>query len=299
MCFLHQEFHDLTAKSAAGLKRAIASIVPKHMGHFAKLPPEVRAEIWQLLQIGPKENSGGETGKFGILLACRELYGEVSEHRYRNEIFTFHLCPMPTYDMTFAMTSGGLCRMLKDKDMADGCFRFVPYKRFQCIEIEIEAPDRWEPRSFTMAWTKVRDVVELLAQVDELPNIDIYLLETGPSWSTFLRRREAAPLDIEEPDRFWHHFDFKEVLMPFFELRNVRKICIHCLPGLVPGDIVLGNAVRGMEQAEYVLPSNSGSHWDYTHGRKDLEHIQFLFENTLHLLSEPTANFMRVETFAT
>lgn len=54
--------------------------------------------------------------------------------------------------------------------------------------------------------------------------------------------------------------------MPFFELRNVRKICIHCLPGLIPGDTVLGSAVRVMEQAEYVLPSNSGSLWDYTHG---------------------------------
>jgi hypothetical protein len=66
-----------------------------------------------------------------------------------------------------------------------------------------------------MAWTKVRDLVELLAQVDELPNIDIYLLETGPSWSTFLRRREAAPLDIEDPEGFVHDFDFKVVLMPF------------------------------------------------------------------------------------
>jgi hypothetical protein len=58
---------------------------------------------------------------------------------------------------------------------------------------------------------------------------------------------------------FWHDFDFKVVLTAFFQLLNVRKVCIHCLPGLVPGDIVLGNAVRVMEQAEYILPTNSGS----------------------------------------
>ncbi|PMD17372.1 hypothetical protein NA56DRAFT_752399 [Hyaloscypha hepaticicola] len=217
----------------------MASIVPKSIGNFAKLPREIRAEIWQHLQIGPKGKITKETGKFGILLACRELYEEVSEHRYRNEILTFHLYPEPTCNLTWAMTSGGLCRALKGKDLADGCFRFVPYKRFQCIEIEIQAPDRWEARNFTMVRTKLRDLVQLLAQVDELPNIDIYLLETGPSWSTFLSRQESGPLDIEDPDEFsWHDFDFKVVLTAFFQLLNVRKVRIHCLPGLVPGDIV-------------------------------------------------------------
>ena len=179
-----------------------------------------------------KRTVGGETGKFGILLCCRELYEEVSEHRYRNEILTFHLYPEPTCSLTYAMTSGGLCRALKDKDLADGCFRFVPYRRFQSIEIEIPAPDRWEPRTFTMIRTKVRDLVQLLAQVDELPNIDIYLSETGPTWSTFLRQRESAFLDIEDPEEFfWHDFDFKMVLTAFFQLLNARKVCIHCLPG--------------------------------------------------------------------
>jgi hypothetical protein len=198
------------------------------MGKFAKLPREIRAEIWQHLQIGPKAKITKETGKFSILLACRKLYEEVSEHRYRNEILTFHLYPELTCNLTYAMTSGGLCRVLKDKDLAHGCFRFVPYKRFQCIEIEIPAPDRWEPRTFTMVRTKVRDLVQLLSQVDELPNIDIYLSETGPGWSTFLRRWESAPLDIEDPDDFfWHDFDFKVVLAGFFQLLNVRKVCIH------------------------------------------------------------------------
>jgi hypothetical protein len=49
-----------------------------------------------------------------------------------------------------------------------------------------------------------------------------------------------------------------------------------------------------MEQAEYILPTKSGSLRDYTHGPKDLEHIQFLFEGTLDPLPEPTADFMRV-----
>ncbi len=99
-------------------------------------------------------------------------------------------------------------------------------------------------------------------------------------------------MDIEDPDEvfFWtrggggHVFDFKADLTQFFQLRNVRKVCIHCLPGLVPGNIVLENAVRVMEQAEYVLPKNSGSLWDFTHDRKDLEHIQFLLEDTLDLV---------------
>lgn len=49
-----------------------------------------------------------------------------------------------------------------------------------------------------------------------------------------------------------------------------------------------------MEQAEYILPTNSGSLWDFTHGLKDLENMQFEFEDTLDLLLEPTADFMRV-----
>jgi hypothetical protein len=123
----------------------------------------------------------------------------------------------------------------------------MPSKRFQGIKIEIEAPDREDLGSLLSAWTKVRDLIQFLAQVDELLNIDIYLLETGPSLSTFVKSQKSTSLDIEDPDEVWHDFDFKAILMPFFQLRNVRKVCIYCLPGLVPGDIVPGNTIRVMK----------------------------------------------------
>lgn len=98
---------------------------------------------------------------------------------------TFHLYPELTCNLTYAMASRGLCRDFNYKDLADGSVRFVPYKRVQCIEIEIQAPDQWEPRAFTMVQPKARDLVRFLSQVDVLSNIDTYSLETGPSWSTF------------------------------------------------------------------------------------------------------------------
>lgn len=274
------------------------SAVHRNMGQFIKLPPEIRAEIWEHFSIRPKNKLGEGNEKrekhLAIFRTCHDLYEEVSEHLYRKRSLTFYLWPM-RFPWAFVSVFRGFDRWLSLKDLVDGCFRFLPYKRLRGITIEIEAPDREDPGQLILLWTKVRDLVDLLSQTGELLKIDIYLRESDASWFIGGKPQKSITIDPNHPDEAWHDSDL--VLMPFCRLHNIRKACIHCPEGLDPGNLILGNITRVMERSEAFGTIKNGEPWDDDNIREDLELTQILFDDALDHLLGQTANFMRAERF--
>lgn len=112
-------------------------------------------------------------------------------------------------------------------------------------------------------YTKVKDLVDLLAQAEELPSVDIYLRETHASWSSDGKPHKSIIVeDDENGDDDDYDPDFEVILMLFCRLRDVRNSRIYTQDCLLTGNWLPENITRGMELREPFGKVRDGSAWD-------------------------------------
>ena len=171
---LIKEIEDLATPSRSPSKTK-PSIIYSNMGDFAKLPIEMREEIWHFVTVQNRESwadAGVEVRCCAILRTCQALFKEVSVHLYK-EVLTFHI-NQPYCNLRISTTRNTRSWNLRPEDLENSTFRHLPYRRLQGVQIVIEVPGGDEQWVYQL-WTMVNHLVDLLSNHDELPNIDIQL----------------------------------------------------------------------------------------------------------------------------
>jgi len=127
-------------------------IIPNTIGHFGRLPPEIRAQIWGhfLIELGFRYRCKKPHDSLGILRTRQLLRNEVTLHIYEDVILTFHLSQRAQPDITnwlYITTSvDATWNIAPDKPLFCDHFRTLPYKWLKSIKIKIEAPSQGDPR---------------------------------------------------------------------------------------------------------------------------------------------------------
>ena len=101
------------------------------------------------------------------------------------------------------MTRRGAELHLRDlQDAASRGFSSLPYTKLKGIRVEVEAPDSTDPGQVICLLKKAVSLVDLLSQVDGLPDFEIHLMDSKPSkwseeskWSTDGIAQQSIPCD--------------------------------------------------------------------------------------------------------
>jgi hypothetical protein len=117
------------------------------------------------------------------------------------------------------------------QEAISGGFRDLSCKRLQGIKIEIEVPRRDDPRQIVLLCTKVKDLVELISKIEELPDIDIIPRETYGSWSINGTPHKSITTDLYGPDEDSYDPDFEAILMLFYHISQCSKGTHSCSRG--------------------------------------------------------------------
>jgi len=171
------------------------------MGLFAKLPREVRDQIYQELlrytgdSFTSKREGPEQTEKLGIIYTCRQISEEVTSHLYENKVLHFHISPHYRLQSWLYITNewGWKVHLCSLDNAATSAFLGIPYQKLKAIKIEIEAPRLRDPGQVICLLWKVRDIVELLLAVQNqvgLPReLEVHLVDSKTSkWSGQHRR---------------------------------------------------------------------------------------------------------------
>jgi hypothetical protein len=162
-------------------------MAPQNLGELAKLPAELRQIIWQ--NVGP-QNGSGPKPSMGVLRTCRQLYDEVFPIMYNNEVLCFKVAPRYQYRSWISVSNrcGAAWTLESSDDALSHGYNKLPYSRLRAVRIEVEAPDPFDPGQLICVWKKVRELVELLGQAGQLPDLEINLLKSPrASWMGFGR----------------------------------------------------------------------------------------------------------------
>jgi hypothetical protein len=111
-------------------------------------------------------------------------------------------------------------------------------------------------------WKKAVSLVDLLSQVDGLPDLEIHLTDLKPSkwseeskWSTDGIAQQSIPCDRNHEYYDEYDEDFEAILQPFCRLRNARSASVHVATTIDAVGNLLENTAAFM-----ILDKPFGSH---------------------------------------
>ncbi|KAI9934529.1 hypothetical protein AWENTII_005974 [Aspergillus wentii] len=199
------------------------------LGVFAKLPPEIRLNIWEhlwddLFPFGvrnfklPKLYIGRTT--LAILRASRQLYEEISHHLYANLTLEIHISPRyfaKDWALFICKNPHAVWRIESEKEAVWYGFLDFPYYKAK-IEIVLHAPSPDDPAQVHLVWHRAHKIVDFLNQMPVLRAVTIRLHPFGVEndWCRNGRANRSIPyMDLR---------DYDIAFLPFTRLRNVEKI---------------------------------------------------------------------------
>jgi hypothetical protein len=107
------------------------------------------------------------------------------------------------------------------QDAASRDFSSLPYTKSKGIRVEVEAPDSTDPGQMTCLWKRAVSLVDLLLQVDDLPDLDIHFTDSKPwkwskesKWSTHRIAQQTTPYDRNHKYYDEYDEDFEAILQP-------------------------------------------------------------------------------------
>ena len=167
------------------------------LGYLAKIPIEIRQQIYSF--IIPRSSSQG----VAMARTCRCIHDEVIDVIYPDAEFIF-TCVGDAVSVTYFRKRNRIhipivielldkfgfepSGELSEKREA-AIFRRIPYERFKCVAVEIEAPDPEKPGDLIFQWECIRIVVDIL-MMKHLSPIQIRL---GGNWCVSGRLNVSAP----------------------------------------------------------------------------------------------------------
>jgi hypothetical protein len=209
-------YNTITYSSSPPTSKAIIPSQNTRTGLLAQLPREVRDLIWE--HFIP---SYGQRTNLGIMQTCRQLRYEVAPIIYEKEVLRFHISPTYQYRSWLSIvTRRGAESHLRDlQDATSRGFSSLPYTKLKGIRVEVEAPDSTDPGQMICLWKKTVCLVDLLSQVDGLPDLEIHLTDSKPSkgseeskWSTDGIAQQSIPYNRNDDFYDEYNMDFKVIL---------------------------------------------------------------------------------------
>jgi hypothetical protein len=150
-------------------------------------------------------------------------------------------------------------------------------------------------------WKKAVSLVDLLLQVDSLPDLEIHFTDSKPwKWSKESKRstggiaQQSIPCDRNHKYYDEYDEDFEAILQPFCRLRNVRSAGVHVA-------ITINAVSHLLEKAAAFMMLDMPFRCYRAEGRRsdDLLKSYFLqFNNALDDPPGPTARILRLERFS-
>ena len=287
------------------------------LGYFAKLPPEIRLDIWEHLfsscQIRkqlPQSDSDSEPRNLFILYTNRYLYADISTHLYSSIKHTIRISPRYHRHkwMTAKVASKGLKIEwdLDDKEAARRYFLNFPHDKVP-LRVNIHAPNcgRKDPGQILLLRQKVTALTDRLMAVSEYQerprNFSLRVNFVG-EWE-----RKGKP--IRSRLKVGRVDDYKLVVKPFFlllvrwnnraDMSDDMRMAIEAAGGqddigFVPRYMEI--IKNGLEEYSK-LKGNAGlEEVDYIH--KCETQTSMVLDKKLDDLRGETANMLRLERFS-
>lgn len=155
------------------------------LGHFAKLPVEIRLKIWEFLFLQiHSANYGSTTPRTSILsiVRCsRYLHNETSNHLYDGLTFGIHI--WPNYSearwVTMKMISchSHVIWDVKDKNISQKVLSNFPFHRAQKpeISVKIQSVSPKDHGQIVQLWQTVNGLVDILVTLQHPPHVRVKL----------------------------------------------------------------------------------------------------------------------------
>ena len=265
------------------------------LGSFAKLPPELRLDIWDRLfasiaihgratirnQVSPPRN-------LAILHASRRLYEETSDYLYADLRHIILLSPIYAKQqwITAHIYSRGLSATCDFENTAEvrRHLQNFPHQR-TALDIEISAPGRKDPGQIVLLWQKVNALVDILIA---LPSPFCYPHAQVRLEGRWVRRGEARET-IKCPTG--NRPDHEIVIMPFTRLNSSWD---HRLPENLSAVVdklsnpPYGSALSGMQRT--YVKSAPANEW--------LQETAIFLDTNLDDIPGATADRLRLDRFS-
>ena len=168
------------------------------LGHFSKLPVELRLSIWDLVFLEihpyPRRRISLQTNILSILRCSRHLYCEISHHLYNNisPVLLVRRAHHEKCWITAGMSSNKLHARwdLESKSDTQRHIASLPYNKLRdsYLFIEIRPSSRHDPGQIIHMWQKLNYIVDILQELPHPPRVRISLLGR---WAVQKRTRES------------------------------------------------------------------------------------------------------------
>lgn len=210
------------------------------LGHFAKLPTEIRLLIWEALfcLISGKPNHAIEhpQNPLSILCCSRYLYNEIAHHLYKNMKRTFMICSQepdkPGIEYRIKSRWFKVDRFLDDIQTTQRNIEHFPCAKMRddSIRVKIQRSSRDDPGKIVLLSERINRFVKALTELTNPPPGRVEL--TG-KWLVHGKVRQS----IE--DGAAYRCDHDIVLLPFTRLPNWDYILPEDLSALISEEIEL------------------------------------------------------------
>lgn len=159
------------------------------LGHFSKLPVELRLSIWDLVFLEihpyPRRDTSLQTNILSILRCSRYLYCEIS-HRLYNNISPTLLVRGAHHEqcwITTGMFSNKIHAQwdLKSESDTQRHIASLPYDKLRGshLSIEIRPSSHNDPGQIIQLWQKLNHIVDILQELPHPPRVRISLTGTN------------------------------------------------------------------------------------------------------------------------
>lgn len=122
-------------------------------GSFARLPLELRIEVWKYLIPSDSEYASGPD-RLAVLRTSRSLYQELLPSIYGSTVLQFQISPQHQRKICLMVkTNAGLRH--KIRDLEDAVYRGygrLPYDKLQALHIDIDAASEHDPGQVIHLW---------------------------------------------------------------------------------------------------------------------------------------------------
>ncbi|EDN09252.1 predicted protein [Histoplasma mississippiense (nom. inval.)] len=247
-----------------------------NLGLFARLPYELREQIWVELAPSPAQDMGNHKTDLSVLRASHYLHDEIDEVIYRGGKLEFNIDPV------YHPSSNNLCTVffrrrhraldvtanscpaswtLQSVASARACgFGSVAFHKFDQVVANIPSPDPNDIGELFCLWRKVRGLVSLFSGGTQIKHMLIRLLEResdGQNWIDNLEWPSKAYTPSLSGSTCQHDHDVP--ILPFCTLRNLASLRVETyseeLAELMDWDVIDG-------LVKLVRESNGESHSD-------------------------------------
>lgn len=318
--------HACVSASKASLAKlcvAMPLFFDPSLGNLSRLPPEIRLQIWDLFSLYPIECGVKDPAfpklrqpRLAVLQTSHRIHDEVSKHLYKDVVLRFHVLPEYQYRswLTVEGNTGTKWYLQNLDDAVSRGFAKLPYEKLKGIQVEIDAPCRFDPGQIVCLWKKCLDLAALLEQAERgLPNLEIHLkdsesakwsVDSEPQMSVAVDRVKSYPPRDAITDRSNEQTDIKNAdyefaLIPFHRLRNVQTAKVY-----LPGDMVCNNEYAYntetilTEKEPFGTWLKADDPWNDQRVQADQDQIFMDLDVELDLLPGITANMLRLERFS-